>query len=255
MSSWLFSAVLTEITMNPVDQRADASISDFEFDALAEAKNYRRALMEEFGEFIRGNVLEVGAGIGQVTELIRQNPRANRVAAIEPDRGLASQHRLIHPDHEVVEGFLDDAPKDIAWDAIISVNVLEHIEDDLAELKKYSNVLSGKRGHLCLFVPARPEIYAPIDKDFGHFRRYLTGDIRQVLQAAQFEVVRLDYFNCVGYFAWWLNFCVLKKRTFEISKVRFYDRVIFPLVHHWEMNHRRPSFGQSIIAVARATGT
>ena len=60
----------------------------------------------------------------------------------------------------------------LSWNAILSINVLEHIESDADELATYFRLLKPARGALCLFVPARPDIYAPIDKDFGHFRRY-----------------------------------------------------------------------------------
>lgn len=238
--------------MNPTQPNRAATSIDFEFGALAEAKNYRNALIEEFGDFVRGNVIEIGAGIGQITELIRQREEVNRLVAIEPDRSFAAKHRMIHPGHVVVEGFINDAPAGIAWDAIVSVNVLEHVEQDSAELEKYSALLSQARGYLCLFVPAGPEIYAPIDRDFGHFRRYQKAQLKQMLVASKFEIVRLDYFNFAGYFAWWFNFCLLKKRTFETAKVRLYDRVIFPGVHRLEVKICRPPFGQSLIAVARA---
>lgn len=83
------------------------------------------------------------------------------------------------------------------------------------------------KGHLCLFVPAHRELHAPIDDDFGHCRRYTKRELKRTLGNAGFAIVRLNYFNCVGYFAWWLNFCVLKKRRFDIGAVRLFDRAIF----------------------------
>ena len=47
---------------------------NFEFAALSEAKNYRAALVKEFAPVLTGNVLEVGAGIGQITEVVRRQP-------------------------------------------------------------------------------------------------------------------------------------------------------------------------------------
>ena len=143
-------------------------------------------------------------------------------------------------------------PRGVDWDGILSINVLEHIEEDEAELARYAKALAGRHGALCLFVPARPEIYAPIDKDFGHFRRYTRPELRRKLLGAGLEIERLTYFNWVGYFAWWVNFCLLKKRGFEVSKVRAFDRVIFPVVHAMETSVMRPPFGQSLLAIARA---
>ena len=230
-----------------------ADTSDFEFAALSEARNYRAALFQEFGEHLKGNVLEVGAGVGQMTDHLVRLPGVQRALAVEPDSTYCSRHRAGFPQHEVIEGTIADVPTGNSWDAILSINVLEHIHDDEGELKRYAQRLCERRGTLCLFVPARPEIYAPIDKDFGHFRRYKRAELRRKLTTAGFEVLRLDYFNFVGYFAWWVNFCLLKKRTFERAKVRLFDRAIFPVVHVLESKLFRPPFGQSLIVAARSS--
>jgi len=232
---------------------AAATTDDFEFAALNEARNYREALIKEFGPSLRGDVIEIGAGIGQITGLLRQLPQISRLLSIEPDPAFSTRFRAAHPDADLIEGTIEQAPEGADWDGILSINVLEHIEADEPELARYAAALSVRRGALCLFVPARPELYSPIDKDFGHFRRYTRPELRQKLQSAGFTLERLTYFNCVGYFAWWLNFCLLKKRDFEIAKVRAFDRLIFPIVHTVESTLIRPPFGQSLLAIARAS--
>ena len=226
---------------------------NFEFSALSEAKNYRAALVKEFAPVLTGNVLEVGAGVGQITEVVRAQPGVQKVMGVEPDGAFLDGFRKRLPDVGLIQGTADAVKPDSRWNAIICVNVLEHIEADERELRTYRTLLAQARGHLCLFVPARPEIYAPIDKDFGHFRRYKRPELQRKLTQAGFQIVRLDYFNAVGYFAWWLNFCVLKKRVFDVSAVRLFDRVIFPMVFAWESSILRPPFGQSLIAIARAS--
>ncbi len=229
-----------------------ASTEDFEFAALAEARNYREALFAEFRDFLRGEVIEVGAGVGQMTDHLVRLPGVTRALAVEPDSSFCAQHRVRFPNHEILEGTAADLPPSTACDAILSINVLEHIGEDEGELRRYSELLRSRHGALCLFVPARPEIYAPIDKDFGHFRRYTRRELKEKLSRGGFQIERLCYFNCVGYFAWWLNFCFLKKRIFERAKVRLFDRVIFPVVHGLESRVLRPPFGQSLLAVGRA---
>jgi SAM-dependent methyltransferase len=232
---------------------AAAQTEDFEFAALAEAKNYRRALFTEFRRALRGEVIEVGAGIGQMTEQLLTLPEVRRATAIEPDPGFCRKFRERLPHVELIEGTVANLPANSASDAIVCINVLEHIHEDVAELKSFAKLLQPRRGALCLFVPARPEIYAPIDKDFGHFRRYTRGELKNKLTETGFTIERLHYFNIVGYFAWWANFCVLKKRQFEVEKVRAFDRLIFPVVHSLESKILRPPFGQSLLAIARAS--
>jgi SAM-dependent methyltransferase len=232
---------------------AAATAEDFEFAALEEAKNYRAALIREFRAFLKGDVLEIGAGIGQITRHLLELPEIKRLASVEPDSKFCAKHRQQFPDYELYEGTVEAVAPDQPWDALLSINVLEHIGDDQDELRRYAGLLRASRGMFCLLVPARQEIYAPIDRSFGHFRRYDRPQLRQKLETAGFEVVQLYYFNFVGYFAWWLNFTFLGKQYFEPGKVRFYDRVIFPLAYRCEANLLRPPFGQSLIAIARAT--
>ncbi len=231
---------------------AIANTEDFEFAALDEARNYREALIQEFNHALRGNVIEIGAGIGQMTGHLRELAHVSRLLSIEPDRVFASRFRIAHPEAELIDGTIDEAPAESSWDAIVSINVLEHIKDDEIELGKYAKLLGRGHGALCLLVPACPELYAPIDRDFGHFRRYTRPELRGKLVNAGFAIETLTYYNMVGYFAWWLNFCVLKKRDFELSKVRAFDRYIFPVFHNIEASVVRPPFGQSLLAIARA---
>ena len=237
--------------MNAIPNAA-AQTEDFEFAALNEARNYRQALLREFAGPLRGQVLEVGAGIGQITGMLLQNPAISKLVSLEPDAKFCHRLRADYPQHNLIQGTIDDLKCDEPWNAILNVNVLEHIQEDERELAIYRRILTHTGGTLCLFVPARPEIYAPIDRDFGHFRRYTKPELRQKLERAGFKIVRLRYYNFVGYFAWWLSFCVLRKRAFDLSAVRLFDRIIFPPVHALETNICAPPFGQSLLAMAQA---
>ncbi len=226
--------------------------SNFEFAALEQARNYRTALLEIFAEYLQGRVLEVGAGIGQLTGLLLKSPEIRELVSIEPDLGFYERLRIAFPNHSIVHGTVRDLTGPENWDAILSVNVLEHIEDDDRELKSYYALLRPTNGVFCLFVPARPEIYAPLDKDFGHFRRYTRHSLKEKLQQTGFRVIELYYFNFVGYLTWWLSFCALKKRSFNSAAVWCFDRLLFPLPYAVETKIIHPPIGQSLVAVARA---
>ncbi len=215
-------------------------------------KNYRAALLQEFREHLSGKVLEVGAGIGQMTAAIRETPGVQKVFSVEPDEKFCAIWRSRFPAQDLLQGTVSDLSGEPDWNTIFSVNVLEHISDDVGEPARYHRLLKPTKGSLCLFVPARPEIYAPIDKDFGHFRRYTRPELRQKLERAGFKIARLRYYNLVGYFAWWLNFRLLKKRSFEVGSVRFFDRAIFPTVHFIESRICPPFIGQSLLVIAVA---
>jgi hypothetical protein len=227
-------------------------LPDFQFEALTEANNYRAALLRELNDFLVGNVIEVGAGIGQIACQLRQKAEIKKLISIEPDLRFCNYLRNHFPELETLHGTIKDLEPGNAWNAILSVNVLEHIEADDDELATYRSLLVSAGGNLCLFVPARPEIYAPIDRDFGHFRRYTRSGLRKKLEYAGFKIERIRYYNLVGYFAWWVNFCLFKKRSFDTQAVRFFDQTVFPAVHWSETHISAPPFGQSLIAVATA---
>ena len=231
-----------------------ACSEDFEFRTLYGAKNYRAALLRELGPYLEGNVVEVGAGIGQITADLRCIPSITRLCSIEPDVGFCERIRGKFPDHDLVVGTIADLKCRDGWNSILSVNVLEHIEADEAELHSYFRLLEVSQGRLCLFVPARPEIYAPIDRDFGHFRRYTRPELRSKLERAGFVIKQMRYYNLIGYFAWWMNFCLLRKRSFAPKIVSIFDRRIFPYVHWAETHVSAPPFGQSLLVVAQANG-
>lgn len=225
---------------------------NFEFASLQAAVHYRAALLGEFRPHLSGRVLEVGAGIGQFTAILLQEAAIERLVAVEPDprftRGLHDQF----PGLELIAGTIDAVPAVGAFDTILSINVLEHIVQDERELVAYHTRLVERRGALCLFVPAGPEIFGTIDRDFGHCRRYRRGELRVKLETTGFHVERLSYFNLAGYFAWWWNFCIRRRHGFAPGAVRFFDRFVFPLQHAFESHVLRPPLGQSLIAVAVA---
>jgi len=224
----------------------------FEFAALSEAGNYRAAVLREFTPWLRGTVIEIGAGIGQFTTQLCALPAVQMLVAVEPNPGFCLALRRVLPDQPIIQGTSEAVAANRWADAVVSINVLEHIADDERELCRYRQLLKPAAGRLCLFVPARPEIYSPLDRDFGHYRRYTRRQLAGKLERAQFHVRRMNYFNVAGYFAWWLNFCVRRRRQFNRNAVRFFDRRIFPAVYWLESRWGFHPLGQSLIAMAEA---
>jgi SAM-dependent methyltransferase len=229
-----------------------ASNATFEFAALEGAHNYRAALVREFSPFLTGRVLEIGAGIGQFTSSIAKIPAVAELGAVEPDLRFWTSFKQRNPGISVVESSTEAKKIQTHWDTVVCINVLEHIQHDRKELELFHDLLAERKGSLCLFVPARPEIYSPIDRDFGHYRRYTMLALRNLLQETGFQVVHLHYFNFIGYFGWWWQFRVLKKRQFDPRSVLFFDRILLPAMHAFETRISRPPVGQSLLAISRA---
>jgi len=231
---------------------AAAQTEEFEFSALARAFYYPRAIVEEFRPFLRGSLIDVGAGIGQMTELLAQEVDSRLLKALEPEPRFAARFRSRLPSLNLWESTSAAMPEATRCETVTSINVLEHIREDVEELQNYRRWLADSAGYLCLLVPARPELYAAIDRDFGHFRRYTRPSLDRALRAAGFVPRHLYYFNFPGYFAWALNFKILGIRHFHPERVVWYDRWVFRWAHRLERAAFRPPWGQSLIAIAQA---
>jgi SAM-dependent methyltransferase len=137
---------------------------------------------------------------------------------------------------------------DETLDTVVLLDVLEHIEDDVALLTRLGARL-GPGGHLILKVPAMPSLYSPMDEAIGHWRRYDRNGLTQVISSAGLEVVRVWSFNTAAVPGWWWNGRVRKLRSPPEGQVALYNRLV-PLLRPLD-RLTRLFCGASLIAVAR----
>jgi SAM-dependent methyltransferase len=223
-----------------------------ELDALGEAKNYYGWITDRFAPYLGPRIVEVGAGIGTSTgHLLEKRPDA-RLTAVEPaENNFPRLVRRFADDPRVtpVQGYLDDSLPAASADAVVAVNVMEHVEDDAAFLRHAARVLAPG-GHALVFVPALPALYGSLDQAFEHYRRYTRGGLVARLREAGLEPVSVRYINLPGMVAWWLWAKVLRRRTITDRAARFYDRWVVPAVRAVEDRVTLP-VGNGLIAVGR----
>ena len=232
----------------------DFTYSGEELDSLGEARNYYGWISSRFAPYLGARMVEVGAGIGTfLAHLLALRPDA-RVTAIEPaDNNFPVLARRFADDARVtpVHGYLDGALPAGQADAVVAVNVMEHVEDDAAFLRDAARALAPG-GHLLLFVPALPALFGTLDEAFEHYRRYARPELLAKLRAAGLEPVRVRYMNVTGIAAWWLWSKVLRRRTITAGDARTYDRWVVPVVRFLE-DRIDPPLGNALLAVARKT--
>lgn len=81
-------------------------------------------------------------------------------------------------------------------DVLVMLNVLEHIEDDIAALKNSYNILKPG-GHLVVEVPAGPFLYDSYDRELQHFRRYSSAELQLKLKSVGFIIHKKSH---LGFF-------------------------------------------------------
>ncbi len=95
-----------------------------------------------------------------------------------------------------------------AVDAVVMLNVLEHLEDDEAALRQVHRLLKPG-GLVVIEVPAGPHLFDDYDRVLKHFRRYRMVDLIRTLERAGFRVVRHTHLGFLLYPA----FAIAKRRS------------------------------------------
>ena len=95
-------------------------------------------------------------------------------------------------------------PDQIEKGLVIMMDVLEHLDDDLAMLKSIKKNAVGKDNHFFITVPAFQSLWSGHDVYLGHYRRYRIKTLRAVLNKADYAVQRCFYLYGTLFPAAWL---------------------------------------------------
>jgi SAM-dependent methyltransferase len=237
------------------DVMADAYAS-ITLEGSEDLVQYNRWVLSSISDAIRGRTLEVGAGIGTLSALVR--PWCSELVLVEPAENLcASLSARFEVDSSVTAcaGLLPElveADPDLfkpGFDTIVSFNVLEHVEDDIGLLRVAAGLLRPG-GQLCLFVPSGPALYGTQDALVNHLRRYTKKSLTVALRAAGLAPVRIRYFDLFGTIPWFIHGRVLRRTTTDAS-LGWYDRFVIPVCKVID-RLTGPPRGKNLVAVAEA---
>ena len=132
-----------------------------ELESFAHAKRWKGYVRAALHPYLAGDVLELGAGIGETTRALRPGSRARSWTCVEPDPAMAEVVRKAAAAGELGEavtvrcGTITDVPDSLAFDAALYVDVLEHIEHDRGEVAAAAALLRPG-GRIVVLSPAWP---------------------------------------------------------------------------------------------------
>jgi SAM-dependent methyltransferase len=229
----------------------DFSYVGQELEQARHATNWKAYFGSRLAMYIRGRVLEVGAGLGGTTIPLRTGSQREWVC-LEPDAALAGElssalaaNPSAVPTRVVVGdlGALDPAER---FDCILYVDVLEHIEDDVGELARAARFLE-RGGSLVVLCPAFQTLFSAMDTALGHFRRYTARTLSAVFPPS-LRRVEVFYLDSLGMVASLANKFVLGQSAPNERQVKFWDGFIIPISRVLD---RLVAFsvGRSVIAV------
>jgi SAM-dependent methyltransferase len=222
--------------------------------AIADAHNYMNWLISQFEPYLHGNILEIGIGHGSYCTLL--SPFGDyRGIDLDPKSVEDARERfpgMTFSQCDILDPASLAAVVPQGADAIIRLNVFEHIEDDRTAIANViNNIKPG--GHLLISVPAMMLLYNELDRLAGHCRRYTTARFREILADQPVDILRLNYINPVGALGWLMNsFSTPKSLDSEAinRQIRLFDRYAIPVSKTLDPLFRG-FFGQSVICIAR----
>jgi SAM-dependent methyltransferase len=202
-----------------------------ELELFAHAHHWKRYWISKLRPFIRGAVLEVGAGIGTNTTILRDGTES-RWVCLEPDPKLVTELKRKLSDSrasrssEIVTGTIDALPEQDSFDTILYIDVLEHIPDDRGEIRRAACRLRPN-GHLVVLSPAHAWLYSPFDKAIGHCRRYTTRTLCQ-LTPPDLRAKKSFYLDSVGLLASMANRVLLRQSMPKPGQLGVWDNFMVP---------------------------
>jgi len=223
-----------------------------DLEAMSTTCNYPKWIRNVFRPYLHGKVAEVGAGSGNFTTFLLED-NIESITAFEPcremyvklQRRFAGNSRI-----QMRNEFLASGPTAIAgeFDAIVYNNVLEHVEDDGAELRAVHAALKPG-GRVLIFVPAMSWLYSAFDRSVGHYRRYHKSQGARLLLDAGFHIETARYADIVGIVPWLI--CMrLFNGTRTRRNARLYDRIGVPITRVIDKLTNAP-IGKNLILVGQ----
>lgn len=199
-----------------------------ELELFGDAHHWKSYWSSKLHPFVRGDVLEVGAGIGLTTKAFATG-KEQSWTCLEPDATMAREIETrtdlaVKP--TIIVGTTNDLPATPSYDTIAYIDVLEHIEDDRGELARAAELLRPG-GHVVALSPAFQMLFSPFDRSIGHFRRY-TRKTFSALTPPTLTCRRVAYLDSLGMILSLGNRLVLGQSMPTKKQINFWDRQVVP---------------------------
>jgi len=203
-------------------------------EVIAKADRFNRWMFDQFKDQLKGEILEIGSGIGNISQLVIEEGHSITLSDYNEEycdflKNKFSQNAnvkeilsidLVHPDFP--NKYFTYKEK---FDTIFLLNVIEHIKDDLVAIKNCKYLLK-KDGHVVLLAPAYSWLYSSFDKQLGHFRRYSLKSLKELLKKNEFNILSGSHFNFAGIAGWFLFGKIFNKKMLGSNEMSVFNKIV-----------------------------
>lgn len=225
-------------------------------DHFNEAPAFNNWLFDQILPYCKGDVLEAGSGIGNISGLMLDKHLKVVLSDLRSEycellkRKFAGNPYLqgVYQLDLSLADFENRYPELLhRFDSVIVLNVIEHIREDALAVRNAMKLLRVG-GNLIVLVPAGQCLYNHFDRELGHFKRYTRSGLAGLLTEAGLKVLHTNYFNFGGIFGWWFSGSLMKNKIIPRSQLKLFNRLVpvFRIVDRLVAH----TAGVSVIAVA-----
>ncbi|HMT28064.1 MAG TPA: methyltransferase [Bacteroidia bacterium] len=224
---------------------------------ISDAHHFNDWMYDTIKPFCHGRILEVGSGIGNISERFFRDKQDIYLSDIRKNYRIFlsqkfpeafSANRIL--DLDLVHASFDTEYSSIlnSFDTVFALNVVEHIKDHDEAIQNCVKLLKPG-GKLIILVPAYQSIYNHLDKELYHYRRYTKKTLEKLFTKNQVQLSNSFYFNAAGIPAWFISGRLQRHKTIPKGQMNFFNSLVpvFKIVDSLLLN----SIGLSVVCVGR----
>jgi 2-polyprenyl-3-methyl-5-hydroxy-6-metoxy-1,4-benzoquinol methylase len=201
-------------------------------EAISGAVRFNTWMFDTIKPYVKGDVLEIGSGIGNMSSIALQHTQDLTISDIRDNYcSYLSNHfgdqvkdvlkmDIIDPDfdqkHQALFG---------SFDTVFALNIVEHVKDDVAAMKNIKKLLKPG-GKAVILVPAYQSLYNNFDKELEHYRRYTLQSLTKILRPITTALFIGNILIFSPFFGWWFSGNVLKKKTVPSGQMKLFDTLV-----------------------------
>ncbi len=201
---------------------------------FAETPAFNRWLFAQISSFCKGEVLEIGSGIGNISGLLIEMNEKVHLSDLRDEYCLYLEKKYaanarLKGVYQIDLSLLDFDSRFPGllhrFDTVVALNVIEHIERDELAVQNAKKLLRPG-GILIILVPAGQSLFNRFDQELGHYRRYNKKTVSGLLSGAGLTVIKSSYFNFGGILGWWYSGSVLKKKIIPHAQLKLFNQLV-----------------------------
>jgi SAM-dependent methyltransferase len=201
---------------------------------IAQANRFNRWMFKTVSKGMKGEILEIGSGTGNISDYFVENGFALSVSDMRLEYcgflqnkyyGKVNFRKVYQID--IVDPEFDQKQRELfgMFDSVFALNIIEHVKDDDLAVKNCLKLLK-EGGKLVILVPAFMALFNGFDEGLGHYRRYTRKNLELLFRQNGLQELKSRYFNFAGVLGWWLSGNILKKKTIPAGQMKIYNSLV-----------------------------